>query len=184
MPTKYDDGHEFLRGRARSTGADNTAHYRFYEELGPNNPRVESYEAYGAVTWAEGGGDQGALSTATITLAGQGVCLAVPHPAGTSTAAPTVTDVRYASAATAAPSATGPTAAAGGGLLFIDGSGFTSATAVVVFGNTVPGGDWDAVSDRTIVCKAPAHAAGTGDVQVTNPGGQSGTSAASKVTYA
>lgn len=176
--TKYDDAQEWLRGKARGTGQDNTAHVRAYEYSGPNGPLVEAYEGFYGIAWANSGGAFDALSMATITGTGQGILLPIAHPAGIGTAAaPAVTAVRYDGGGSSTP-------AAGGGLVIVSGSGFQAATAVVVFGATVPAADWTPVSDTVLVFKAPAHAAGTGDVVVTNSGGTSGTSGASKVTYA
>ena len=61
--------------------------------------------------------------------------------------------------------------AAGGAATTITGSGFTGATAVT-FGGT-PATAVVVVNAYTITATAPAHAAGTVDVRVTTPNGQS-----------
>jgi hypothetical protein len=174
-PTAYDPGQEFLRGRALNMGTANTAHIRFYEWNGATGPKVEAYEGYYAVSYANGGGDPGALSTATITLTGQGANLAITHP-DTTTVVPTVNLVIHGDGGTTIP-------AAGGKLLIIGGTGFNTVTVVTVFGNVVPTGDWEMLTDNRIALKAPAHAAGSGNITVTNPSGTSATNASNAVTY-
>lgn len=176
----YDPAQEYLRGRGLGTGQDNTARVKLYEFSGVNGPLVEAYEGYAAITYANTGGAQDALSMATITGAGQGALLPIPHPAGAAVVAPTVTSVAYGGIGGSSTS----TPIAGGGQVVLRGSGFATATNLVVFGNAVPAVDWTRVTDSVIVFEAPAHAAGSGDAVVTNPGGTSGTSAGSKVTYA
>lgn len=174
-PTTYDAAQEFLRLAARKMGADNTVRIRAYEYNGATGPKVEAYEGYVAVAWANGGGDASALSNATVTLTGQGALLPITHPDNAAVAAPTVTGLTYSTGTTVA--------AAGGGLVLITGTGFLAATVVTVFGNVAPVADWEPVSDTKMAIKVPAHAAGTGNVTVTNPGGTSGTSAANQIVY-
>lgn len=174
-PTAYDDAQEYLRIAGRKMGSENTVRIRVYEYGGASGPKVESYEGYVAVAYANAGGDPGALSTATLTLTGQGELVAITHPDNAAVAAPTVTALAYSTGTNVA--------AAGGGLIIITGTGFSTATAVTVFGNVAPVADWEAVSDTKMAIKVPAHAAGTGNVTVTNPGGTSGTSAANQIVY-
>jgi hypothetical protein len=63
--------------------------------------------------------------------------------------------------------ATGP--AAGGTAVTLTGTGFLNATGAT-FGGT-PATNFNVVSDTTITCTAPAHAAGAVAVQVTDPDG-------------
>lgn len=76
--------------------------------------------------------------------------------------------------------ASGPIA--GGTMVQIAGSGFTGVTAVHFGTLSVPGTDYTVVSPTLIVAKAPAQAAGSKPVKVTNGSGQSTTSA--PFTYA
>lgn len=174
-PTIYDPAQEFLRARGRGLGPLNTAHVRFYEWNGAGGANVEAYEGYVAVTYANGGGDPGALATATFTLAGQGACLPITHP-DTTVVAPAVGSLAYVSGGSSV-------AAAGGDLIRITGSGFLGATAVTVFGNVVTAANRATVSDNVMVIKVPAHAAGTGNVTVTNTAGTSPTSTANQIVY-
>lgn len=173
-PTVYDPGQEFLRLRATKMGPDNTAHIRAYEWNGPNGPKVEAYEGFVATAYANNGGGPEALSTGTITLTGQGAVIPIAHPDNTPVT-PAVLGVVYSSGSSVA--------AAGGALILVRGSGFLAATAVTVFGNAVTAADYEAASDNVLAVKVPPHAAGTGDVVVTGPGGASAVSAYSKITY-
>lgn len=174
-PTQYDPGQEFLRQKANKMGPENTAHIRAYEWNGPTGPKAESYEGYVAVAYANGGGAPDALSNATLTLTGQGACLPITHP-DTTTVAPVVNGLAYVSGGANVP-------AAGGALIRISGVGFLTVTAVTVFGNVVPAADRTTFSDNSMVIKVPAHAAGTGNVTVTNPAGTSATATANAITY-
>lgn len=78
-PKVYDPGQEFVRLAGAQTGVANSIHVRFYE-MEPNGPRVEAYEGWVAVQWAEDGGGVDALSIASFTLAGQGRRLTIDHP--------------------------------------------------------------------------------------------------------
>ncbi|MET3995868.1 hypothetical protein ABID65_007540 [Bradyrhizobium sp. S3.9.2] len=110
------------------------------------------------------------VNSTTITAsapahAAGAVDVSVTNPAGTGTltnaftyyAAPTVTSV--------APNVGGT---AGGTGITITGTNFTGATSVVVGGTAVA---FTLVNSTTITANTPAHAAGAGDVSVTNPGG-------------
>jgi len=78
-PKVYDPGQEILRLAGARTGEENSVHVRWYE-MERNGPRVEAYEGWAAVTWTDDGGDSAALSTATITLTGQGERIEIAHP--------------------------------------------------------------------------------------------------------
>lgn len=174
-PTAYDPGQEFIRLRARDLGPNNTIRYRAYEWNGASGPKVEAYEGYAAVSYANGGGDQGALATATITMTGQGATVAITHP-DTTTIVPTVTSVIHSDGGTTIP-------AAGGKLLIITGTGFSTVTAVTVKGATVAAADWETINDNRMAIKAPAASAGAGNAVVVNPGGTSVANASNAVTY-
>jgi hypothetical protein len=173
-PTVYDAAQEFLRIAARKMGAENSVRIRVYEYGGPTGPLTEAYEGFVAVAWANGGGDPGALSTASVTLTGQGAPTVITHPAA-ATAVPTVGLV--------SPAVGADVPAAGGELVLLRGSRFSALTALTCFGSVVAAADRITVDDGTLVFKAPAHAVGTGDVTVTTPGGTSAVSAATKLTY-
>lgn len=71
---------------------------------------------------------------------------------------------------------------AGGTMVTITGSNFTGATVVTFGATNVPAADWTLVSPTLIVAKAPAQAAGSKPVKVTNAAGQS--TASAPFTYA
>lgn len=79
-PKVYDPGQEIIRIAATKTGVENSVHIRFYE-MEPNGPRVEAYEGWCAVGYAEEGGSMEALSIASFTLTGQGERDNITHPA-------------------------------------------------------------------------------------------------------
>lgn len=81
-PLAYDVGQEFLRLRAIGKfGPANEASVRFFEWTADgSSPTTEAYQGQAAVGWAEAGGDNKALSTATITLNGQGKLNVIAHP--------------------------------------------------------------------------------------------------------
>lgn len=169
--TAYDPGQEALRQHALGKmGPANSVHVRWYE-MEPDGPREEAYEGNAAVGWSPDGGAMTALSTVTCTLTGQGEAEEIAHPDGGTAAAPTVT---------ALDPATGSTS--GGDLVAITGTGLTDATAVKF--DTTDATDYDVVSGTLIEAVAPAGSAGDVDVTVTTAAGTSGTSAATKYTYA
>lgn len=174
-PTMYDPGQEFLRLKAVENGGANTVEIRWYE-MSVGGPRAEAHQGLAAVSYSPDGGDQNALGMASLTLDGQGQRFDISHPDTAAVAAPTVTSVLYSTGTTVA--------AAGGGLVIISGTNFGTVTIVTVFGNVVPVADWEKVPNAdAISIKVPAHAAGTGNITVTNPGGTSGTSAANQIVY-
>jgi len=172
-PTQYDPGQEFLRLMSDKTGAENSAHVRWFEWNGPNGPKVEAYEGYVVVAYSNNGGGPDALSTAGVTLTGQGFKVPITHPDAAGAPAPTVASLS-------------PTTSAlvGGALIALIGTQLNTVTTVTVGGTVVPPADWDSWGSTGISFKTPAKAAGTYDVVVTNPGGSSGTSANTKITYA
>ena len=105
----------------------------------------------------------------------------VTAPSGVS---PITSADHYTYNAPAVPAVTGVSpnsgTTAGGGGVYIYGSGFTGATAVSFGGSSTP---FNVMSDTTIEAQAPAHAAGIVDIVVTGPGGSSSTSSADHYTY-
>lgn len=170
-PTAYDPGQEILRLASDGMGVDNSVEVRYYE-MTPGGPKVEAYQGFVSVEWTPDGGGMDALDTVSFKLNGQGKRNVITHPDAASVGAPTVTGLSPAAAA-----------AAGGLLIIVTGTNFNGATAVHVDVTNVNATDWEVVSPTKIALKVPAHAAGIVDVTVTTPGGTSGTSASSKLTY-
>lgn len=69
---------------------------------------------------------------------------------------------------------------AGGGLITLTGTGYGSVYRVTVGGQAVAA---TVVSNTKITFIAPAHAAGSVDVRVTNPAGESAIGASTKIVY-
>lgn len=88
-------------------------------------------------------------------LGGHRMCRAVKS----ATAPPTITSLNYDQG----------DVSGGGQIIVITGTGFTGATAVTFLGTNATGYTVDSATQITAVL--PAHAAGTGDVEVTTPGG-------------
>ena len=169
--TAYDPGQEVLRVASDGMGVENSLDIRYYE-VSAGGPQVEAYRMFAAVTWDPDGGGMDALDTVSVKLVGQGRRTPITHPGAAATPAPTVTDVAPDTAA-----------AAGGDLIVITGTFFTGATAVSVAGTPVSTDDWEVITPTKISLIAPAHAAAAVDVTVTTPGGTSGTSADTTLTY-
>jgi hypothetical protein len=76
----YDPGQEFLRDKSiGKMGPANSAKVRWYE-MEEDGPREEAYSGRAAVTWDPDGGGVTALSTASVTLQGQGQLTQTAHP--------------------------------------------------------------------------------------------------------
>jgi hypothetical protein len=170
-PTTYDVGQEFLRlASIGKFGPQNTVQMRI-SEFDPNDsagvaaPRIEAYVGSASVSWVPQGGDMLAEDLVKADLAGQGALLIVTHPYPATPAVPLITS--------ATPLAL---PAAGGTLVTISGSGFlgTVPTTGVKFVST-NATSWAVLNDGLIVAVAPAHAAGTGPIVVTNATGASTT---------
>lgn len=169
--TQYDPGQEFLRSASiGKLGSASVVHLRFYE-MEPSGPRVEAYAGFYTVGWGGESGDMKALSTVQVTLTGRGQLLQIAHPDTAAAVVPVINSV--------APTALGT---AGGALVRINGTGFTGTTGAthVTFGGTSATA-YDVISDSLIEAVAPAHAAGTVPVVVTNPTGAS--TVTQNVTY-
>lgn len=170
-PTAYDPGQEILRIVSDGMGVDNSVEVRYYE-MTPGGPKVEAYQGLVSVDWTPDGGGMDATDSVSFKLTGQGKRHVITHPDAAGVSAPAVTGLAPAAAAVA-----------GGALIIVSGTNFNGATAVNVAGVAVNVTDWEVVSPTKIALKVPAHAAGVVDVTVTTPGGTSGTSASSKLTY-
>lgn len=72
----YDRGQEGLRTASAVFGAGNTVKVRWYDRDG----LPEAYEGYASVGWVEGQGGTTVLSTAVLTLTGQGPRTAIANP--------------------------------------------------------------------------------------------------------
>jgi hypothetical protein len=133
----------------------------------PRSTSGPSYQVTVSLTPGAIGGAVNAWAEATVTLP----CDGKPTKLGAGTGVPVM--------GLATPATGG---IAGGNLVQVAGSGFTGTTAVH-FGTTlVPAADWTLVSPSLIIARAPAQAAGSKPVKVTNASGQSTTSA--PYTYA
>jgi len=150
-----DPGQEALRIAA---DAGTRIHVRWYERTTGG----EAYDGWVLVQWEPQGGAPTGISEVSATLLGQGARNVIDNPYS-ATAVPFVNAVSPV---------TGP--AAGGTLVTVRGSGFTTVTgaAGVKFG-TVNATSWTFVSDGVIVAVAPAQAASTKTVTVTNSNGPS-----------
>lgn len=174
--TQYDPGQEVLRLAANSLNA-NRVEIRYYEmpggTIGATGPHVEAFQGFVNVQWNPDGGGQDGVRMVSLVLGGKGQRNAITHPQS-GQAVPTVSALNPATA----------TAPGGGNLVIATGTGFLSVTIVTVFGNVVPVADWEPTSDSQMAIKAPAHAAGTGNVTVTNAAGTSATGAGNQIVYA
>lgn len=151
-PTAYDPGQEILRKAARKLNAANRVRVRIYEmELG--GPRVEAYDGWVSVAYAEDGGNTEALSSAAFTLTGQGQPTEIIHPEG-AVGVPAIISVL-------------PSGAAVGATVAIEGQFFTGTAGVtgVKFGAT-NATSYNVLSDGTILAVVPAGAAGATTVTV------------------
>jgi len=73
----YDPGQEYLRVRDGQFGSASVVQVRWYDR----NGGPEAYMGYASVQWADGGGPNTALATATVTLSGQGKRYDIVNPA-------------------------------------------------------------------------------------------------------
>jgi hypothetical protein len=119
------------------------------------------------------------ITAGTPAHAAGSVDVTVTAPGGTS---PAVTADHFTFAAAPTVTAVSPNngPASGGTQVTLTGTGFTGATQVSFGGTTAY---FTVLSDTSISCTSPAHAAGTVDITVTGPGGTSTTSSADQFTY-
>lgn len=176
--TAYDVVQEYLRSHGEGKlGTSAQVNVRFYEyDPDTTLPRVQAYAGTALVTWNEPNGGPTDNSDATVTLTGQGQLLSISHPYPAAAAAPVLSSC--------VPGSSGGTiAAAGGVLVHIHGTHFSTVTATasnVTFAGT-NATNFSVESDSLIIATAPAHAAGSVNLVVTNP---TGASTALPVTYA
>lgn len=128
----------------------------------PRSGSGPSYQVTLSLTPGAIGGEVNAWATGTVTLP----CDGKPVKLGAGAGVPVL--------GLASP-VSGPIA--GGTMVQVFGSGFNGATAVHFGTTAVPAADWTYVSPSLIIAKAPAQAAGSKPVKVTNASGQSSTAA-------
>jgi hypothetical protein len=174
--TTYDPGQEKLRVLSKTLGTGGVAHCRIYDRDGG----PEAWTGFAEVEWENSGGEMTDLETVSVTLSGKGVPTAITNPNATALALPTVTSLSPAGGTTA-----------GGTLVRIIGDNFKDRNGtIVVSGATgVKFGATNALSyqvdDRnTIYAVAPAGAAATVQVSVTNTTGVSVNTSDDDYTYA
>lgn len=160
-PTQYDPGQEFLRLASLTMGIQNSVEVRFYE-VTAGGPTTEAYQGKAAVSWSPKGGAMDALDEASFTLTGQGARASITNPASVPAAVPVISSISPAS-----------TGVAGGGVITVNGSGFTGATVLKVGTTTVAATSYTVVSDVKIIFSAPAKTAGGYEVEVTTAAGVS-----------
>jgi len=172
--TALDPVHQFLRQKFIAARGSNVAlgefGMRWYDRTG-----LESYDsvegrAY-VKSWSPDGGGPGNPSDLSLVIQGQGKLTDITNPLAVLT--PTVTGLSAIS---------GP--AAGGNSVQIFGSKFSTVVGAtgVKFGAT-NATNYSVVNDGLIVATAPAHAAGSVQVIVTNPSGASPDTAADDYLY-
>jgi hypothetical protein len=123
----------------------------------PRSGSGPSYQAVVTIVPPTIGGQVGAFAEASVTMPVDGK--------------PT----RVVAGGLAVPSLASPVSGgiAGGTMVQITGSNFAGATGVTFGATAVPAADWVLVSPSLIVAKAPAQAAGSKPVKVTNASGAS-----------
>jgi len=161
--TAYDVGQEALRAASLLMGESNKVDIRFYE-VTASGPKVEAYRGYALVLWKPVGGGMADLDTVVVQLIGKGARTAITHP-DAGGAVPTLTSIAPAT-----------DVEAGGALVEIHGTGFFAAgvddVVSIAFGVT-DAPTFITESDNILFVVAPAHAAGTVAVTVTNATGVS-----------
>jgi hypothetical protein len=123
-----------------------------------------------ALTAVAPSGTAGQVDVTVVTPSGTSATGAADKFTYTSVNAPTVTGVSPSSGSTG-----------GGAVVIVTGTGFSTATAVS-FGN-YPATSYTINSDTQITATAPAQAAATVDVTVSDPAGTSATGTADQFTY-
>lgn len=173
--TTYDPGQERLRIQGRTLGPTGVGFFRVYDRDGG----PEAWTGYGEITWDPEGGSPTDLESVSFTIDGKGAPTYITNPNAPALALPTVTALSPATGA-----------AAGGTLVKITGDNFKdrNGVTVVTLAAHVTFGGTNAtayqVDDRqTIYAVAPAHAAGSVQVQVTNSTGASVNTTADDYLY-
>lgn len=173
--TVVDTIHAFLRTKFNAVRASSVSAgefgVRWYDRNGLDDGHSMEGRCYVKALPPEGG-NPGAQDLVSFTLQGQGPLTAITNPNGT--LLPAVTSVSPVTGGIA-----------GGNLVQIAGTHFSTVTGVtgVKFGAT-NATNYSIVNDSTIVATAPAHAAGSVQVIVTNPTGASPDTTADDYLYA
>lgn len=157
---EFHPTHEALELAAEAFEGDAKVQLRYFDRQGRSLGR----KGWANVKWTAEGGDYAALDAITVELTGKGALEKIPNP---------VNETPVPIVASATPNTD---VAAGGARVVIRGNGFATATTVK-FGATTATG-FTIIDDHVIVVNAPAHAAGSAPVKVTNANGESTTSAA------
>jgi hypothetical protein len=147
-------------------------HQRFYDRNGSD----EAYEGYGLITWAPDGGGVADLERVSVTVT----------PSATNPVLSTITNpVNSAPVPLIASLSPATGGTAGGTLVVISGAYFTSVSGAtgVKFGAT-NATSYTVIADNKIAAIAPAGAAATVRVTVTNANGASADTVADDYTYA
>lgn len=174
--TTYDVGQERLRTLSKTLGPTGVGHFRLYDRDGG----PEAWTGFGEVEWENQGGEMTDLETVNVTLTGKGAPTAITNPNAPALALPTVTSLTPAGGTTA-----------GGTLVKIIGDNFkdrngntvvTGATGVKFGANNAT--SYQVIDRQTIMAIAPAGAAATVKVEITNTTGASANTAADDYTYA
>lgn len=172
--TVVDAVHAYLRSQFMVGRGSNVANaefgMRWYDRTGLESNDSAEGRAY-VKSWSPDGGTPGNPSDLSLVLQGQGPLAAITNPAAVLT--PAVTGLS---------AITGP--AAGGNSIQIFGSKFSTVVGVtgVKFGAS-NATNYSIVNDGLIVATAPAHAAGSVQVIVTNPSGASPDTTADDYLY-
>lgn len=149
----YDPGQEYLRAQSVLVGVAARTHVRFYE-MEPGGPRIEAYDGYGTVSWSEEGGGQDALSMVSFTVNGDGPRNVITHP---QPAAPYITSIL-------------PLGRAVAGIVTINGTNLTGATAISFGGTNAP--TFSVINDTQVSVVIPGTS-GVKSVTITTPLGTS-----------
>lgn len=166
--TSVDPVHDFLRERFKMLRTSRVEQAEFGIRIYNRDGLDSGHEHEGRVyvkTWTLPGGK--GRQAIDFVLQGQGPLADITNPAGNLT--PVVTGLSPATGA-----------AAGGELINVYGTHFSTATDVDFASDAA---DFMIVSDSHIVAVAPAHAAGTVQVKVTNPTGASANVTADDYVY-
>lgn len=173
--TTYDVGQEKLRTLAKTLGSTGVGYFRIYDRDGG----PEAWTGWGEIKWDPDGGSPTDLEAVSFELMGKGAPTTITNPNAPALALPTVTALSPATGG-----------AAGGTLVKITGDNFKDRFGVTVVsgasGVTFGGTNATAyqVDDRqTIYAIAPAHAAGSVQVVVTNTTGASPNTTADDYVY-
>ena len=157
--TAVDPVHLFLRQQFElAKGGAHLGEFgiRWYDRNGLDDGNSKEGRAY-VKAWPPEGGSPGAQDVISVVIQGQGPLASITNP--NASLLPAVTGLSPATGA-----------AAGGELINVYGTHFTGATDVDFASDAA---DFVIVSDSHIVAVAPAHAAGTVQVKVTNAAGVS-----------